>query len=156
MTAERIRDHLVNMIGGDDAHVGFEKVIDLPPEARGIRPSGAAHSAWEILEHMRIALWDILEFSRDPNHQSPPWPQGYWPQGPEPPDDDAWEASVSAFLADRRAMQELVADPQVDLVAPIPHGTGQTVFREAALVAKHNSYHLGELVVLRRLLGVWV
>jgi hypothetical protein len=108
-----------------------------------------------LLEHLRIAQWDILEFSRDGRHVSPPFPEGYWPSGDAPPDEEAWERSVSAFRADLKAMEALVADPSTDLFAPIPHGQGQTVLREALLVADHNAYHLGQLVLLRRLLGAW-
>jgi DinB superfamily len=122
---------------------------------RGKRPRGAEHSAWEILEHLRIAQWDILEFSRNPKHKSPDWPKGYWPSAAEPPDDRAWDKSVSAFRKDLKAMCDLLADKSTDLFAKIPHGDGQTILREALLTADHNAYHLGELVLLRRLLGTW-
>ena len=118
-------------------------------------PKGAEHSPWEILEHLRIAQWDILEFSRDPGHQSPDWPGGYWPATPAPPDDKAWDKSVRAFRRDLKAIGDMVKNPATDLFAPIPHGSGQTVLREVLLVADHNAYHLGELVLLRRLLGAW-
>jgi hypothetical protein len=104
---------------------------------------------------MRIAQWDILEFARNPRHASPPFPAGYWPAGDTPPDDAAWDRCVAGFGADLRAMQDLVADPATDLFVPFPHGTGQTVLRQALLVADHNAYHLGQLVLVRRLLGAW-
>ena len=104
---------------------------------------------------MRIAQSDILEFSRNPKHVSPEFPAGYWPETDAPPDDKAWEKSVRQFRADLKAMQDLVEDPATDLFAPIPHGDGQTILREALLVADHNSYHLGQLVTVRRLLGAW-
>ena len=104
---------------------------------------------------MRIAQWDILEFCRNPKHVSPSFPEGYWPNGDAPPDADAWDRTLAAFRADLQAMQDLVADPATDLFAPILHGEGQTVLREALLVADHNAYHLGELVVVRRMLGAW-
>jgi len=107
------------------------------------------------LEHLRIAQWDILEFSRNAGHVSPPWPDGYWPRGDAPPDERAWDRAVDAFRTDLAAMCVSVADPATDLFAPIPHGDGQTVLREALLVADHNAYHLGQLVVVRRLLGCW-
>ena len=113
------------------------------------------HSPWRLLEHLRIAQWDILEFSRNPSHVSPPWPVGYWPNGDAPPDALAWDRAVDAFRADLAAMCELVNDSATDLFAPLPHGDGQTVLREALLVADHNAYHLGQLVVVRRLLGCW-
>ena len=156
MSDQALRDHIKKMIAGQDAHVDFEKAVaDFPEDKRGARPEGARHSAWEILEHMRIAQSDILEFSRNPNHESPEWPDGYWPQEESPPDDAAWQYGIDTFLHDRKEMQELVANESVDLFAKIPHGTGQTVFREAIVVATHNSYHTGELVLLRRLLGAW-
>lgn len=104
---------------------------------------------------MRIAQWDILEFSRNADHISPAWPQGYWPDDDSPPDPTAWDRTVAAFRADLRAMQDLVGDSAVDLFAPIAHGDGQTILREALLAADHNAYHLGQLVMLRRVLGAW-
>ena len=104
---------------------------------------------------MRIAQWDILEFCRNPEHVSPEFPAGYWPEGDRPPDEAAWTGALDRFCADRKAMEDLVADPQTDLFAPIPHGSGQTILREALLVADHNAYHLGQLVTVRRAVGVW-
>lgn len=151
-----LRQHVLDLLTGGHAHADFESAIrDIAPAQRGKRPQGAAHSPWEVLEHMRIAQWDILEFSRDPGHQSPDWPGGYWPATPAPPDDKAWDKSVRAFRRDLKAIGDLVKNPATDLFAPIPHGSGQTVLREVLLVADHNAYHLGELVLLRRLLGAW-
>ena len=152
----RLREHLLYLLKGGGAHLNFNKAIaDLPAELRGAKPPGVPHTPWRLLEHMRIAQWDILEFTRNPRHVSPPWPEGYWPAGDGPPDDVAWDRSVAAFRADLRAMQDLVADPATDLFTPLPHGEGQTALREALLVADHNAYHLGQLVVVRRLLGAW-
>lgn len=151
-----LRDHVLYVLRGAGAHVNFEKAVEgLPARLRGAKPEGAPHTAWELLEHMRIAQWDILEFSRSPKHISPDWPSGYWPQSEAPPDARAWAASVKRFRADLEAMEELVEDPRTDLYARIPHGEGQTVLREALLVADHNAFHLGELVFLRRILGAW-
>jgi hypothetical protein len=151
-----LRQHLVNLLTDGHAHAGFDTAIrKIPTALRGKRPRGAAHSLWEVLEHMRIAQWDILEFSRDPGHKSPDWPGGYWPATPAPPDAKAWNKSVRAFRRDLEAMCDLAADPSTDLYARIQHGDGQTILREALLVADHNAYHLGELIVLRRLLGCW-
>ncbi len=122
---------------------------------RGKKPRGAAHSPWEILEHIRIAQWDILEFSRDAKHVSPKWPDEYWPKTAAPPNPKAWAASVRKIHEDLEAMCGLIADESVDLLAKIPHGTGQTILREALLIADHNAYHLGELITTRRLLGAW-
>jgi len=155
-TDSALRQHLVNLLMGGNAHADFESVVkDLPAPLRGKTPKGAQHSPWEILEHLRIAQWDIVEFSRNPAHKSPDFPSGYWPAKAEPPDDKAWEESVRAFRKDLQAMCALVKDPATDLIARIPHGDGQTILREALLVADHNAYHLGELVLLRRLLGAW-
>ena len=138
------------------AHLSFDDAVaGFPTELRGIKPTGAPHTPWQLLEHLRIAQWDILEFTRNQRHVSPPWPEGYWPAADAPPDDGAWDRSVAAFRADLRAMQDLVADPGTDLFTPLPHGEGQTALREALLVADHNAYHLGQLVVVRRLLGAW-
>jgi hypothetical protein len=154
MTA--LREHLLYLLRGGGAHLDFEKAITgLPPQLRGARPAGQPHTPWRLLEHLRIAQWDILEFSRNPKHVSPTFPDGYWPEGDAPPDAAAWDRSVAAFRADLRAMQDLVANPATDLFTPLPHGEGQTILREALLVADHNAYHLGQLVLLRRLLGAW-
>ncbi len=151
-----LRQHIVKLLTGGDAHVEFDAAVEgLPAELRGKRPPGAEHSPWELLEHMRIAQWDILEFSRNAKHKSPDFPEGYWPAKPAPAEKDAWEKSVRAFHADLKAMCDLVADEKTDLFAKIPHGDGQTILREALVVADHNSYHLGELVLARRLLGAW-
>ena len=151
-----VREHLAKLLVGTDAHLDFDDTLSrFPVDLRGVIPAGAVHSAWQLLEHLRIAQWDILEFSRDASHVSPTFPDGYWPSSETPLDDDAWEKSVSAFRANREALVELVANESTDLLAPIPHGTGQTILRECLMVAKHNSYHLGQLVLLRRLLGSW-
>jgi hypothetical protein len=155
-TDASLRQHLVKLLNGGSAHADFNSTIaGLPVEARGTRPKGADHSPWELLEHLRLAQWDILEFSRNPQHQSPEFPKGYWPATPTPPDDKAWDKSVHAFREDLKALCTLVEDPATDLFAKIPHGDGQTILREALLTADHNAYHLGQLVLLRRLLGVW-
>ena len=151
-----LRKHVLDALGAGHAHVTFEAAVkNLPAALRGKRSKGAEHSPWEILEHMRIAQWDILEFSRDSKHVSPPWPGGYWPKTQVPPNAKAWSQSVRAFQADLEAMRKLVADESTGLFAAIPHGDGQTVLREALLVAAHNSYHLGQMVLVRRLLGAW-
>jgi len=151
-----LRQHIVNLLQGGHAHADFDAAFkSVPVEVRGKRPKGAEHSPWEILEHLRIAQSDILEFSRNPNHKSPDWPSGYWPGKSAPPDDKAWEKSIRAFKKDLKAMCALVGDESTDLFAKIPHGDGQTILREALLVADHNAYHLGEVVLVRRLLGAW-
>jgi hypothetical protein len=151
-----LRQHLLDLLQGGNAHAEFDQAVaNLPADLRGVRPEGAEHSPWEILEHLRIAQWDILEFSRNPKHKSPEFPAGYWPAEPEPPNEEAWDKSVSAFRKDMKALCALVADESTDLFARIPHGDGQTVLREALLTADHNAYHLGQLVLTRKLLGAW-
>jgi len=151
-----LREHLLYLLAGGGAHAKFEDVVKaMPAELRGKKPAKLPHSAWMLLEHMRIAQWDILEFSRNPKHVSPDWPAGYWPKKPAPPNAAAWTKSIQQFRTDLKAMQDLVADPATDLYAPFPWGDGQTVLREALLVADHNAYHLGQLVDLRRMLGAW-
>lgn len=151
-----LRQHLLELLRGGGAHLTFDDAIsDLPAELRGSRIEGCPHTPWRLLEHLRICQWDILEFSRNPEHVSPPFPDGYWPADDAPPTAEAWDRSIEAFHADLQAFMEMVSDPSTDLFAPIPHGDGQTVLREALLIADHNAYHLGQLVVLRRSLGAW-
>jgi len=151
-----LRDHLVELLEGGHAHVTFNDAIaDWPPTLRGARPSGQPFTPWRVLEHIRISQWDILEFTKSAKHVSPEWPSGYWPATEAPPDAAAWDKSAAQVERDLRAMQQLLRDPDTDLFARIPHGTGQTPLREALVLADHNSYHLGQLVLLRRLLGAW-
>jgi len=154
--SDKVRKQIADVLAWHEAHQPFEDVVaDFPEKLRGVRPHGLPHSAWALVEHMRIAQWDMLEFSRDPKHKSPKFPEGYWPPSHEPPGTKAWDESVKRFLADRAELQKLVLDPARDLTAPIPHGSGQTLLREALLTADHNSQHLGQLITLRRLLGAW-
>jgi hypothetical protein len=151
-----VREHLVSLLSSGNAHIDFEKTIaDLPADLRGRKPAALPYSPWQLLEHMRIAQWDIVEFSRNPKHVSPDFPSGYWPQTEGPPSPEAWEASLSGLRRDLKRMEKLVSDPKTDLHARIPHGDGQTILREALLLADHNAYHLGQLLILRRLLGAW-
>lgn len=150
-----LRNQLARFLAESNAHADFADVVkDFPRPLRGKKPAGAPYTAWQLLEHMRIAQWDILEFSRDPRHVSPKWPEGYWPKTPAPPNDAAWNHSIRRFRSDLKAMQKLVTG-KTDLFARIPHGQGQTLLREALLLMDHNAYHLGQLVLLRRLLGAW-
>ena len=156
MDEEVLREYLGRALDWHEAHVHWKKTVqDIPVRDQGKRPKGAPHSPWELLEHMRIATWDILEFSRDPKHKSPDWPSGYWPEKPAPPNAAAWQKSVKALEHDLEEMRKLVNDPKTDLLAPIAGGSGQTILREALLIADHNAYHLGQLVLVRRLLGCW-
>jgi len=151
---DALRKQLVNLLDMKGAHLGFDEAIKgIQPELRGAKAPGAPHTMWQLLEHMRIAQWDILEFSRDASHVSPKWPEGYWPQGESPQSERAWDGSVAQFRHDLEEMKKLVADEKRDLFARIPHGEGQTLLREALLVADHNSYHLGQLVFLKKALA---
>jgi hypothetical protein len=151
-----LRRHLVELLKGGSAHARFDEVIDgIPAKLRGRKPAGMPHSPWMLLEHLRLAQRDILEFSRNPKHVSPDWPHGYWPGTDVSPGAGAWTSSIRAFRQDLKAMQNLVTNPKTDLYARIPWGDGQTILREALLLADHNAYHLAQLVDLRRLLGAW-
>jgi hypothetical protein len=151
-----LREQLIKLLDWEDAHVNFDHAVEgVPPHMRSVRPEGLPYSPWELLEHMRITQRDILDFCRDPSYQAPKWPDDYWPAGPVPPSEQAWQESADAFRSDRKALQVLVADPTLDLYAAIPHGDGQTYLREVVLVADHSAYHLGEFVAVRRMLGVW-
>jgi hypothetical protein len=153
---KQLREQLIELLKGGQAHAGFDDTIEgLPEKLRGAKPGNFPHSPWMLLEHLRIAQWDILEFSRSAQHKSPKWPDEYWPASAAPPDPAAWDQSVRTFREDLKAMQDLVRDPKTDLYACIPWGDGQTILRETLLVADHNAYHLAQLVDVRRLLGAW-
>lgn len=151
-----LRQQLADLLDWRSAHATFDDAINnIPAGLRGVRPKGLAYSAWELLEHLRRTQHDILDFSRDPEYTERSWPDDYWPATSAPPNADAWDASVAQFRADLRAMQALITDPAIDLFTPIPHGDGQTILREAVLLADHNAYHVGQLIVVQRLLGIW-
>ena len=156
MDLTALRTQLSRALDWHEAHAGFDKAIEgIPPELRGSTPPGLPHSPWQILEHLRIAQHDILDFCVNPAYTEKKWPDDYWPKSPAPPTAQAWDESVAAYRKDREAMKQLVTNPGIDLNARIPHGSGQTDLREALLVADHGSYHVGELVLVRRLLGNW-
>jgi hypothetical protein len=151
-----LREHLLELLTGGHAHAKFEDAIKgFPAKLRGAKPANFPHSPWMILEHLRIAQWDILEFSRNEKHESPKFPDGYWPSTDAPASGEDWTKSITQFESDLNAMKELVKNSKTDLFAKIPWGDGQTVLREALLVADHNAYHVAQLVDVRRLLGAW-
>ena len=151
---QSLRDHLLALLGGAKAHIGFDDfVAGFPAEACGQRIEGLPYTAWQVLEHMRIAQWDILEFCRDAHHLSPKWPEGYWPKPDEPGTAELWQETAKNFRSDLKQMEDLVTDLATNLFATIPHGNGQTILREALLVADHNAHHLGALVVIGRMIG---
>ena len=150
---DSLRTHVLNLLTKAEAHVDVRSTLEaFPRELSGRKPEGAPHTPWQLLEHMRIAQWDILEFSLNPKHVSPKFPEEHWPSSDKPETPKAWEQSIQRFLADLDAVCEFVRDPGRDLFAPIPWGDGQTLLREAFLVADHNTYHLGQLVMVRRTL----
>jgi len=151
-----LRQQLTKMIDWNEAHADLSATVDgFPPKLRGQVPEGFPHSAWQLLEHIRIALWDIVEFSRDAKHKSPKWPEEYWPKSAAPPSDKAWDESVKSILKAQEELRDLVRDTSHDLFKPLPHGDGQTLLREVLLAADHSAYHLGQLVLVRRALGAW-
>lgn len=153
---QSLRNELIELLDGGHAHAAFGKVVeDFPAKLRGEIPKGLPHSAWMLVEHMRLAQRDILEFSINPKYKSLKWPDDYWPKSPAPPSVEAWDKSLSSFRDDLEAMKKLVKDSKTDLFAKIAWGDGQTVLREAMLVADHNSHHLGQLIDVRRWLGIW-
>lgn len=152
-STDPLRQHLINLLTKAEAHLDVRSELkEFPVELRGRKPPGAPHTPWQLLEHMRIAQGDILQFTLNAKHASPKWPDEYWPKADAPPDSRAWDKSVKQFVADLDSVCKMVSDPKRDLVAKIPHGDGQTYLREALLVADHNAYHLGQLVMVRRIL----
>src|SRR5579864_6434598 len=153
---DALRHHVLELLRGGHAHADLDSALaNFPPKLRGKKLKGGGHTAWQLLEHIRIGQWDILEFSRNAKHVSPKWPEGYWPKTEAPASAAAWNKSVQQFRDDRKALEEIVANPKIDLFAPLPWGDGQTILREALLVADHNAYHLAQLVDVRRMLGAW-
>jgi uncharacterized damage-inducible protein DinB len=151
-----LREQLGRLLDWHEAHADFDAAVaDLPEAARGRVPHGAPHSAWQLLEHIRITQHDILDFCINAAYEEMSWPDDYWPAQPKPADAAAWDQAIVAVRRDRKALQALIADPAVDLFATIPHGHGQTILREILLVADHTAYHVGQLVIVRRLLGNW-
>jgi len=155
-TDAALREQVRKMLAWEDAHVGFDKAVEgIPAEMRGKQPGGAPYSPWQLVEHLRIAQKDILEFCRNPKYEEMKWPDDYWPTSPAPKSAAEWDDSVRRYHEDLKALQDLAADSSIDLFAKIPHGSGQTYLRELLLVADHTAYHVGQLVVVRRLLGIW-
>ncbi len=153
MDEKAIRENLIKVLEGRFAHISLDSAIeDLTPELYGKRIDGYPHTAWQILEHIRIAQWDMLEFSRNQEHKSPGWPDEYWPENDAPPDQKAWDKSVEMYHRDMEEFIELLKDENIDLTKPFEHGTGQSLFIEALQLMKHNSYHIGQLALMRKAL----
>lgn len=152
----RLRSVLVEQLSGNHAHVGFDRAVEgLPFKDIGITPRGIPHTVWELVEHIRITQYDILEFSRNPDYESPAWPDGYWPTSKKPARKKEWDQAVKTVQEDQSAVIEMIQDSQNDLLKPFGHGQGQTLLRESILIIDHNAYHIGQIVQIRRLLGNW-
>ena len=151
-----MREQVLALLRGGNAHLGFEQaIINFPLEHINTKPPNVPYTPWHLLEHMRIAQWDILEFVRNPQHVSPKWPEEYWPDPEAQADEAQWEKTINDFRADMEAIQDLVADPDTDLLSPLPHAPTYTILREALLVADHNAYHIGEFAILRQVMRTW-
>ena len=151
-----LRDHVARFLDWGDAHVGFDKSVKgIAPRLRGVAPKGLPYSMWQLVEHLRIAQADILEFCVNAQYKEKKWPDDYWPRAARPPSAAAWTKSIAVFRRDRKALQTLAMNVKVDLFSMIPHGTGQTYLRELLLIADHTAYHVGQIVVVRRALGIW-
>lgn len=151
-----LRKELIFQLNGGNAHAPLEKVIGkFPARFRGMAPPGLPFSGWQLLEHMRLAQADMLEFCTNKKYREKKWPEDYWPKSPAPASSRQWDASIRQTKRDRAQFARVIGDPKADLFAPIPWGNGQTLFHEACLIIDHNSYHLGEIVTLRRFLGIW-
>lgn len=157
MTSEDIfREQLVQLLSGRNAHYTFDDAVkSFPMEAINTKPPNVPYSCWHLIEHLRLAQWDILEFVRDPDHVSPKWPEGYWPSPDELADPDDWQHTIDFFRADLKAMEGIAQNTSIDLLSEIPHAPGYTYLREILLVADHNAYHIGELSILRQIIGTW-
>jgi uncharacterized damage-inducible protein DinB len=151
-----IRTHVATLLDWQNAHADFEAAVaGVPPELRGQRPSGLPHSLWELLEHVRLCQWDILDYCVNPDYREGTWPGDYWPASAEPPSPDAWDESVAAFRHDLATLKRMANDPKIDLTSPLPFAPHATYLRELLLVADHTAYHVGQMVTVRRLLGIW-
>lgn len=153
---DALREQLLALLSGGHAHLDFDQAVaDFPMEQINTPPPNVPYTPWHLLEHLRIAQWDILEFIRNPDHVSPDWPAGYWPARDERADAARWHQTIEDFRADLQALRDLVADPDTDLTAPLPHAKDYTVVREILTVADHNAYHVGEFAILRQIMGTW-
>jgi hypothetical protein len=157
VSADRVvREQLLHLLRGGNAHLTFDQAVDaFPPASINARARRVGYSPWQLLEHLRLAQWDILEFIRNPAHVSPAWPEGYWPPAHEEADRARWQQTIEAIRADLAALEAIVEDPATDLYADLPHAAGYTVLREILLVADHNAYHIGEFAILRQVMDTW-
>jgi hypothetical protein len=156
MKNKSIADELTKYLHAGNAHVSLEDALKgLPPDLRGAVPSGLPYSIWQLLDHIRITLWDMAEFCINPDHESPEWPEGYWKKDPNPPSEKAWSDCLKAIQTEKKRFNELLQKDSTELTAALPQGEGQTIFKEALQILDHESYHTAEIVIIRRLLGDW-
>lgn len=157
MGSEQImREQLLALLHGGHAHMTFDAAVaEFPLDSINRKPPNVPYTPWHLLEHIRLAQWDILEFIRNPAHVSPDWPAGYWPPAEARADAGQWQQTIAAFRADLKSLEDIVTNPETDLFAPLPHGMPYTIFREIMVVANHNSYHIGEFAILRQVMNTW-
>jgi hypothetical protein len=157
MNSDKVaRDQLLALLRGGNAHMPYDQAVaDFPINKINTRPPNVPYTPWHLLEHIRLTQWDILEFIRNPQHVSPPWPEGYWPDRDTKADQAAWQKTIQSFRADLKALQDIVQDPNTDLYGPIPHAKNYTIFREILVVSDHSAYHIGEFGILRQVMGTW-
>ncbi len=156
MNDDALREQLLGLLDGGDAHMTFEEaVVEFPASGMNAHAPSVSYSPWHLLEHLRITQWDILEYIRNPAHESPDWPVGYWPATDAVATPEQFAGTIESFLADRVALREIVGDRSVDLLAPMPHTPGHSIAREIRIVADHNAYHVGEFAILRQVMGTW-
>jgi hypothetical protein len=153
---EVLREQLLSLLGGGRAHMSFDQAVgDFPMDAINAHAPNATYSPWDLLEHIRLAQRDILDFIRDPDYESPAWPKGFWPAEDEQADEAMWQQTINAIRADRKALQDLVSDPDTDMTAPIPHAADYNILREVLIAADHFGYHLGEFAMMRQVMDTW-
>ncbi len=152
----KLRDEIAQLLRGQSTFRLFEHIVrDFPPAAMNQRPPNVPYTPWALLEHIRVAQWDILEYIRNPEYVAPHWPDEYWPPPDQQADEAMWQRSVAGFQADRSALEQILLDPSVDLTAPLPHAPEHTIIREIRLAAGHSAFHLGEFAILRQVMGTW-
>lgn len=149
-----LTNELIKLLEGRGAHATLKDALaNVPADMRGVKPNNLPYSIWQLAEHIRIAQWDMLEFCKDSSHKSPKWPDGYWPEESSPADDATWEKTIEEINTDQNEFIALLKSE--DIYARLPHGTGQSILREALQIADHTAYHTAEIILLRRLLGIW-
>lgn len=157
MTSDQVvRQQLLALLNGGNAHMTFEQAVaDFPDEHFNTRPLNIPYTPWHILEHLRIAQWDILDFIRNPDYITPEWPKEYWPDSEATAHQEQWDKTINSFLENLQSLRDIVSDPETDLYGPIPHAPDYNIFREMLVVSDHNAYHIGEFAILRQVMSTW-